>query len=568
MTRILDLSHTPGGKLMALVEYMGYTNGELIPMERLIDPANALTDAFEAVQMPETDAYRTVHYVITEMKRGKTDIPSLMHHGMHTELPSIVALQRRGYCRDSCTVFRLVPNVPFFLPLALADIMTDCEGNSLEPIPLQTPPGKNTRRRASLKRIIGHLTAVTNGAVSFPMALAAGIGGEGGWKGLELINGTRYSDLKQALEDFNTVYGPQQWRELLQRDAPGLTAEDIDWLSTIKEDVRPKRKVKRRDARDDSGKRKRDRGSLRDPLGKQRRGEGGALLTNLTGANRTAVASTLETAEPMETDGDSAAEEREGNQGQEGHEGLTSGAETAEEDSGNREAPAPSDLAWSLRGERPALQQIRRRLHGHGNAGGITSRLPAMLLWITMQMTRTEATDPSFFLADLGNGDGEGRNKGRGKAKRESLQSFQASRYRQGPLNLAGSGRGQDEEGRGDGEGGEEGERRGQATPRTSTGTVTGGRGSAGRREPKRKATSERSELSDPQAAGWRQLTLTFGGMGGGVREGGESREEGEGASRGQARLRTQREPSMELRTAAPPGTDRSDGQGPPSGLV
>ena len=62
MTRILrlDLSHTPGGKLMALVEYMGYARGELIPVERLIDPANALTDAFKAVQMPETDAHRTV----------------------------------------------------------------------------------------------------------------------------------------------------------------------------------------------------------------------------------------------------------------------------------------------------------------------------------------------------------------------------------------------------------------------------------------------------------------------------------------------------------------------------
>ena len=82
---------------MALVEYMGYTKGELIPMERLIDPANALTDAFEAVQVPETDAHRTVHYVITEVKQGKTDIPSLMHHGKHTELLSIVALQRRGY---------------------------------------------------------------------------------------------------------------------------------------------------------------------------------------------------------------------------------------------------------------------------------------------------------------------------------------------------------------------------------------------------------------------------------------------------------------------------------------
>ncbi len=561
---------------MALVEYMGYTvttrRGELIPMERLIDPANALTDAFEAVQMPEADAHRTVHYVIKEIKRGKTDIPSLMHYGNHTELPSLVALQRRGYCRGSCTVFRLTPNVPFFLPLALADIMTDCEGKSLEPIPLQAPPGKTTRRRASLKRIISHLTAVTDGAVSFPMALANGIGGEGGWKGLELINGTRYSDLKQALEDFNTVYGPQQWRELLQRDAPGLTAEDVDWLSTIKEEARPKRKVKRRDARDDSGKRKRDRGSLRDPPGKQRRGEGGILLTNLTGANRTADTSTLETAEPMETDGDSAAEEREGNQGhwQEGHEGLAGDAETDEADSGNRESPAPSDLAWSLREhwQRPALQQIRRRLHGHGKAGGITSRLPAMMLWITMQMTRTEAADPSFFLADLGNGEGEGRNKGGCKAKRESLKSFQASRYRQGPLNLTGAGRGQDEEGRGDGEGGEEGERRGQATPRTSMGSVTEGKGTEGNREAKRKAKSDRSELSAPQTAGWRQQTLNFGGMGGGGSGEGGSREEGEGASRGRARLKTQLEPSMERRTAAPPGADRSDGQGPPSGLV
>jgi hypothetical protein len=240
-------------------------------VERLIDPANALTDAFKAVLRPEADALRTVHYVVTEIKRGETDIPSLLHHANHRELISLAAMQRRGYCRESCTVYRLMPNVPFFLPLALAGIMTDCDGKSLEPIPLQAPPGTNTRRRACLKRIIGHLTAVTDGALSFPQALADGIGGDDRWKGLELINGARYLDLKQALEDFNTVYGPQQWRELLQRDAPGLTTEDVDWLSTVKEDVRPKRKVKRREARDDDGKRKRDRGALRDPPGKHRR---------------------------------------------------------------------------------------------------------------------------------------------------------------------------------------------------------------------------------------------------------------------------------------------------------
>ncbi len=102
-----------------------------------------------------------VHYVVTEIKRGETNIPSLMHHGNHRELISLAAMQQRGYCRESCTVFRLIPNVPCFLPLALADIMTDCEGKSLEPIPLQAPQGTTTRRRASLKRIIGHLTSVT-----------------------------------------------------------------------------------------------------------------------------------------------------------------------------------------------------------------------------------------------------------------------------------------------------------------------------------------------------------------------------------------------------------------------
>jgi hypothetical protein len=51
---------------------MGYTAGELIPVarERLIDPANALTDAFKAVLIPEADAHRTVHYICGD--RDKT----------------------------------------------------------------------------------------------------------------------------------------------------------------------------------------------------------------------------------------------------------------------------------------------------------------------------------------------------------------------------------------------------------------------------------------------------------------------------------------------------------------
>ena len=107
-----------------------------------------------------------------------------------------------------------------------------------------------------------------------------------------------------------------------------------------------------------------------------------------------------------------------------------------------------------------------------------------------MQMTYTDIADPVFFLTDLGEGEEGGRNKGSRKSKRESLTSFQAPRYRQGPLELREEGKEQEEEGRRGGEGGEEGERRGQATPRTSVGTVTGGRGRGGSRETKRKAKS------------------------------------------------------------------------------
>ncbi len=34
----------------------------------------------------------------------------------------------------------------------------------------------------------------------------------------------------------------------------------------------------------------------------------------------------------------------------------------------------------------------------------------ALMVWMSVQMTSTEATDPSFFRSDLG--EGEGRNKG------------------------------------------------------------------------------------------------------------------------------------------------------------
>ena len=317
----------------------------------------------------------------------------------------------------------------------------------------------------------------------------------------------------------------------------------------------------------DGGKRKRDKGAHRDPPGKQRRGERGTLSTARAYTNRAADSPMLEIPKPV-TEDDSMAGGPGGRAGEQEDTGTRDDTVTEEDGNGSDEESAPSELAKSLREHRPSLQRIRRRLHGHGNAKGITNKLTALVVWITMQMTYTDIADPVFFLTALGEGEEGGRNKGSRKSKRESLTSFQAPRYRQGPLELREEGKEQDEEGRRGGEGGEEGERRGQATPRTSVGTVTGGRGRGGSRETKRKAKSELSEPPTSQATGWRQQTLDFGGRNGEGREGEESGEEGEGTSRGQARRKMQLDLSTERRSADPPGTNRSDGQGPPSGLV
>ena len=468
MTRILELSRTPAGNLMAVVEYMGYSRGELLPLEQLIDPANALTDAYTAVQTQEVDAYRTVHYVLTELKHGTTNIPSLLHQGNHTAVISLKALQQRGYCLDSCTVFRLMPKVPFFLPLGLADLMVDCEGKRLDPIPAIVAQATGTRtRRASLKRMIGHLTTVTNGALALPAALAEGTGGERRWQGLDLINGARYSDLKQALEDFNSVYGPQQWRELLQRDVPGLTEGDVEWLSTIKEEVRPasKRKAKGLEPRADNRRRRGDRGASRDARGKQGRGGSEVATSSREMARRGTVDQRQEQPEsnPMDVDTISPTGGEEGGEGR--LDDTRRDSESEEDDDMSGEAPAPSELARSLGCHRTTLQQVRRKLHGQGNKQGITGKIAALLVWMALQVTHRGDEDPVIFLADLGEGIGEGGSKGRGKNKRKpELSSFQTPRFRQQPLTFGGGGRVRGREGGG---GDEEEGSRGQARRRT-----------------------------------------------------------------------------------------------------
>jgi hypothetical protein len=182
------------------------------------------------------------------------------------------------------------------------------------------------------------------------------------------------------------------------------------------------------------------------------------LRTTQTYSTGAATILALEMDSPMEI-GDN--DEAEGGGGRtEGREVTTDGTVSGAEDNDNDETAAPSALARTLGTYRPALRRIRRKLHGCGDAQGITDRLTALLLWVSMQLTRTTTADPVVFLANLGEGEGEGRNKGGRKSKRPSLTNFQTPRFRQEQLNFGERGREGETEGGGRAERGSAGDRR------------------------------------------------------------------------------------------------------------
>ena len=150
------------------------------------------------------------------------------------------------------------------------------------------------------------------------------------------------------------------------------------------------------------------------------------MSTARADTNRAADKSMLEMPKPRMTDDISEAEGQGRRVGEREDTGTRDDMVTEEDGNGSDEESAPSELAKSLREHRPSLQRIRRRLHGHGNAKGITNKLTALVVWMSMQMTYTDIADPVFFLTDLGEGEKGGRNKGSRKSKRESLTSFQA----------------------------------------------------------------------------------------------------------------------------------------------
>jgi hypothetical protein len=121
------------------------------------------------------------------------------------------------------------------IPFSLQSLQCTLDGAV---IPVPHGAGEDSlKRRAepSLQALADHLTALTDTHTSLPMALAKATRGATEWEGLGLLSGSRVNDIATALSIFCSQYSVERWSDLLRKELPELTDEDIEWLCGLTE---------------------------------------------------------------------------------------------------------------------------------------------------------------------------------------------------------------------------------------------------------------------------------------------------------------------------------------------
>jgi hypothetical protein len=121
------------------------------------------------------------------------------------------------------------------IPFSLKSLCNTLTGTRM-PLP-HGEVGNSLKRRADpgLQTLATHLTALTDAHTSLPMALARATSGATEWEGLGLLSGSSIYDITTALSIFCARYSAASWGDLLKREMPELTDDDIEWLCGLTE---------------------------------------------------------------------------------------------------------------------------------------------------------------------------------------------------------------------------------------------------------------------------------------------------------------------------------------------
>ena len=247
--RVVDVMRSESGQMFLLMEYLGYPYLEARPESWLEDKGELrLAYKAHATTRPDTSMLYCGGALLDAMRMGQP----LKGLGLENKLLprekslyliSHTSAEKRGLSRGEANAYQMLqePGHRLFFPFSLRNLQCTVDGRSILPIRHSTALAlkrrHNSQPETGLQAIANHLEDLTANPASLPVALARALAGEGAWEGLGMLSGSSITDIVRTLTSFCQSYGPNEWPALLRQELPGLTDEDIEWLSDLTEEM-------------------------------------------------------------------------------------------------------------------------------------------------------------------------------------------------------------------------------------------------------------------------------------------------------------------------------------------
>jgi hypothetical protein len=250
INRVLDLVRNDKGQFCLILEYLGYPYYEVSIPEEVAEVHEEHVTAYRA-HLEQRTSRSLLHAVGTLIAATVNGHPlhelrmhvSMLHTDPELYLISHDSLSKRGFGLGAANIFQLTggDDERMFIPFSKEDLLRTTTGRQLAAAPGDggnaASGASSTTRPGDISALARHLADLVSSR-SLPAALGQAVD-TNTWKGLGLISGSTVTDFVATVQDFCRKYAQEQWSEMLRQELPGLTEEDITWLSTMVESMPP-----------------------------------------------------------------------------------------------------------------------------------------------------------------------------------------------------------------------------------------------------------------------------------------------------------------------------------------
>jgi len=161
----------------------------------------------------------------------------LTHTDKTLYLMSHESLLKRGFSSGMPNLFQMLgDDHRMVIPLVYADLLRTTKGQALKGMPDRNSDTESMERDEGESELTEHLVAITSDT-SLPAVLGRAANGVDSWDGLGLISGSAAKDIIMVLTSFINKYDRANWIPMMRAEFPGVTDEEIQWLSTMSEAV-------------------------------------------------------------------------------------------------------------------------------------------------------------------------------------------------------------------------------------------------------------------------------------------------------------------------------------------